>query len=166
MKYYESKFISHGIDATGVPYDLWHFVSGKTNRKYIAIVEQYNNNVYAIKFYPREYKGSKNRYSILTNDFEPRTIVNTIIQIMLVYARKNDNSSFLFIGSGTPDEGNVNTKRFRFYKRMVAEYFDSSVFTHKEIAERSLYIMMRNTEIEKGNISNDRVVEFIDSNFN
>lgn len=47
----------------------------------------------------------------------------------------------------------------------MAEYFDDSVFKHIINVERSLYMLIRNTEIENGNINDDDIIEFIDSNF-
>lgn len=165
MNSYEAQYISSNIDAIGVPFHLWHFTSDKTGRKYIVLVEQYQENVFAVKFYPRQFKGHPLRYSVLTGDNEPRTIIMSVIQIMLHYARKNVNSSFIIIGSPSVGENKANTKRFRFYQRIISEYFDNTVFTHVMVEEKSMYMMLRNTEIENGNISDADVIEFVDSNY-
>ena len=165
MKFYSAKYISSQYDATGVPFDLWHFMSDKKGRKYNVIIERYQEHTYAVKFYPRAWKNDSGRYSKLTGDGEPRTIVMSIIQIMLTYAREDTRSSFLFTGSASEGECEKNTKRFRFYSHIMREYFDDKIFVHKDNISRSLYMLLRRTEIEAGDIDEHDVVEFIDTMF-
>lgn len=165
MKHYPAKYISSQYDATGVPFDLWHFVSEKKRRKYNVIVEQYQEHTYAVKFYPRAWKNDPKRYSKLTGDGEPRTIVLTIIQIMLHYAREDSKSSFLFFGSASEGECETNTKRFRFYSRIMREYFDNKIFVHKDNIDKSLYMMLRRTEMESGGMQESDIIEFIDTQY-
>ena len=165
MKYYPAKYISSQYDATGVPFDLWHFVSEKSRRKYNVLVEQYQEHTYAVKFYPRAWKNDVMRYSKLTGDGEPRTIVLTIIHIMLHYAREDSKSSFLFFGSASEGECETNTKRFRFYSRIMREYFDSTTFVHKDNIAKSLYMMLRRTEMESGELQESDIIEFIDTQY-
>lgn len=68
--------------------DLWTFKSLKTNKRYIVEVEGFENEFYGLKFYWKEVEKSKDRYSLLTNDYEPRTIVRSCIEVMLQYFRK------------------------------------------------------------------------------
>ncbi len=55
--------------------DLWTFRSIKSNKRYIVEIEHFSNNFFGIKFYWKGVANSKKRYSFLTNDNEPRTIV-------------------------------------------------------------------------------------------
>lgn len=79
--------------------DLWSFKSTKSNKRYIVEVEGFENQFFGIKFYWKGVEKSKNRYSILTNDYEPRVIVRTCIEVMLDYYRKNHHVSFGFVAA-------------------------------------------------------------------
>lgn len=81
--------------------DLWTFKSIKSNKRYIVEVEGFENEFLGLKFYWKGVEKSQNRYSLLTNDYEPRTIVRSCIEVMLIYYRKNRLVSFGFVA--TPD---------------------------------------------------------------
>lgn len=68
--------------------DLWGFRSTKSNRRYIVEVEMFSNHFMGLKFYWKRVVNSKDRYSFMTNDYEPRTIVMSCIYIMLEYFKK------------------------------------------------------------------------------
>lgn len=51
--------------------DLWKFKSTKSNKWYIVEIERYTNHFLGLKFYWKGVALSKNRYSLLTNDYEP-----------------------------------------------------------------------------------------------
>ena len=70
--------------------DLWSFKSTKSHKRYIVEVEYFSNHFFGLKFYWKGVAESKNRYSLLTNDYEPRTIVMSCVYIMLEYFRKNN----------------------------------------------------------------------------
>lgn len=79
--------------------DLWTFKSTKSNKRYIIEVEGFENEFFGIKFYWKGVEKSKDRYSILTNDYEPRTIIRSCIEVMLEYYRKNSLVSFGFVAA-------------------------------------------------------------------
>lgn len=101
--------------------DLWGFRSTKSNKRYIVEVEKFSNHFLGLKFYWKGVVDSKDRYSLLTNDYEPRTIVMSCIYIMLDYFDKDRCSSFGFVAApdinDTEREDGVPNKRFRFYRR-------------------------------------------------
>lgn len=163
--HYEARFISRNTNATGETFDLWHFASSKTGRRYIVNVEIYGGDLHFVKFFPRQYKGHPDRFSVLTGDNEPRTIVRTIIHILVNYARNNASSSFAFIAASCNGEGHSNTKRFRFYSHMMEELFDSEQFSHHTNEELSLYMMLRRTEMDARRISPSDIENFIYDNF-
>lgn len=97
--------------------DLWTFRSKKSNKRYIVEVEYFSNDFLGLKFYWKGVEKSKNRYSILTNDYEPRTVVMSCVYIMLEYFKHNNSASFGFVAAddlGGNTTGRPN-KRFRFY---------------------------------------------------
>lgn len=59
--------------------DLWTFKSAKSNKRYIVEVEKFTNHFLGLKFYWKGVANSKLRYSLLTNDYEPRTIVMSCV---------------------------------------------------------------------------------------
>lgn len=126
---------------------LYTFKSTKSNQWYWVWVECYDYNVYAIKFHLKSMRHCKSKYSILTNNHEPRRIVMTCINIMLEIYHADDHASFGFIGSNNPDEDIDNTKRFRFYKRIMATYFSEKYFIHQENISKSAYLMINRVEL-------------------
>lgn len=56
--------------------DLWTFRSIKSGKRYIVEVEEFEKDFYGLKFYWKGVEKSKDRYSLLTNDFEPLLFVH------------------------------------------------------------------------------------------
>ncbi len=111
--------------------DLWGFRSAKSNKRYIVEVEKFSTHFLGLKFYWKGVADSKDRYSLLTNDYEPRTIVMSCVYIMLEYFRKDDCASFGFVAANDinhSDETIHPNKRFRFYRRMMLSIFGTETF--------------------------------------
>lgn len=116
--------------------DLWTFKSLKTNKRYIVEVEGFENEFYGLKFYWKGVEKSKDRYSLLTNDYEPRTIVRSCIEVMLQYFRKNPLVSFGFVAAPDLDKDikgkrvdkKSGSRRFKFYQRMMINLFGPETF--------------------------------------
>ena len=106
-------------------------------------------------------RNCENKYSVLTNTYEPRRIVMTCINIMLEIYQKDDHASFGFIGSNMVEEDSDNTKRFRFYKRIMATYFSEKYFIHQENCLKSAYLMLNRVEL----VNNPRLKEDIEDAF-
>lgn len=138
--------------------DLWTFRSKKSNKRYIVEVEGFENEFYGIKFYWKGVEKSKNRYSMLTNDFEPRIIVRTCIEVMLEYYRKNTLVSFGFVAS--PDLENdikgknynikTGSRRFRFYKRMMVNLFGPETFYQVADTTNTIYLLVNMSQLSNG----------------
>lgn len=105
--------------------DLWTFKSLKTNKRYIVEVEGFENEFYGLKFYWKGVEKSKERYSLLTNDYEPRIKVRSCIEVMLEYYRRNRLVLFGFVAAPDLDKDikgkRIDTRngsrRFKFYQR-------------------------------------------------
>lgn len=143
------------VDEPGIPLSsflkyklLYTFKSPKSHQWYWVWVEVYKHDMYAIKFHLKAHRHSPHKYSIMTGLNEPRPIVNTCVAIMLEIAAINPHASFGFIGAATEAESEVNTKRFRFYKRLMATYFSKAEFRHFGDVEKSTYILVRHKELE------------------
>lgn len=138
-------------DEEGIDYvSLYRFKSQKSKFVYIVRVEEYEYNIYAVKFYQKSHSLSKNKYRLMTNTFEPRRIINTCINIMLSIYDKNAHASFGFVGANSIDEEeSYRTKRYRVYSRLVATYFSNKYFFHKENIEKSAYMLINNIALRK-----------------
>lgn len=99
--------------------DLWSFRSTKSNKRYIVEVERFSNNFLGLKFYWKGVVGSKERYSLLTNDYEPRTIVMSCVYIMLEYFREDHCASFGFVAA---EDLNSHKRVFQFLSQNDALY--------------------------------------------
>lgn len=140
---------------------LYRFKSTKSNLVYIVRVEEYEYNIYAVKFYQKSHSLSKNKYRIMTNTNEPRRIINTCVNIMLTVYQKNKKASFGFVGANGFDEDTSYTKRYRVYSRIIATYFSDEHFYHKENIEKSAYMLINNISLKE----NPDLVEQIESFF-
>lgn len=57
---------------------------------------------------------------------------------------KDETASFGFVASNLPGEGKSNTKRFRFYRQMMANLIGDERFSHYIIPEDSIYLLVPN----------------------
>lgn len=136
--------------------DLWTFKSTKSNKRYIIEIEQYSNHFLGLKFYWKGVADSKARYSLLTNDFEPRTIVMSCINVMLDYFRRDNFASFGFVAAAdiapSRHSGGIN-KRFRFYRRMMLSLFGGETFCQAYDINNSIYLLINRRMLDEKAIS-------------
>lgn len=104
---------------------------------------------------------SKNRYSLLTNDYEPRVIVRSCIEVMLEYYRKNPLVSFGFVASrdlpedikGKNYDEELGSRRFRFYQRLMVNLFGPKTFYQASDTTNTIYLMINVKQLAEGNIT-------------
>ena len=140
--------------------DLWIFKSAKSNKRYIVEIEKYSNHFLGLKFYWKGVSGSKNRYSLLTNDYEPRTIVMSCVYIMLEYFKKDGYASFGFVAANDLHRrGDVAgpNKRFRFYRRMMLSIFGTETFVQGYDINNSIYLLVNKEMLRQGNVSINQI---------
>ena len=138
--------------------DLWTFRSDKSNKRYIVEIEGFENEFYGIKFYWKGVEKSKNRYSLLTNDYEPRIIVRSCIEVMLEYYRRNHLVSFGFVAApdlykdieGKKFDGKNGSRRFLFYQRMMINLFGPKTFYQTYDTTNTIYLMVNREQIDRG----------------
>lgn len=115
--------------------DIWAFKSTKSNKRYIVEIEGFENEFFGIKFYWKGVEKSPLRYSLLTNDYEPRRIIDSCINIMIQYYRRTPTLSFGFVAApdlesdlrNATDSQHVN-RRFRLYRALMLSYFGPRTF--------------------------------------
>ena len=161
-EYYKPTFIMRSKDPTSLRIiDLWTFKSLKTNKRYIVEVEGFENEFYGLKFYWKGVEKSKNRYSLLTNDYEPRIIVRSCIEAMLDYYRNNRLVSFGFVAAPALDKDidgkKVNkesgSRRFRFYQRMMINLFGPETFRQVSDTTNTIYLLVNKIRLSNGSIT-------------
>lgn len=141
--------------------DLWTFKSIKSNKRYIVEVEGFENEFYGIKFYWKGVEKSKDRYSLLTNDFEPRIIIRSCIEVMLEYYRKNPLVSFGFVAApdlekdmkGKNIDIESGSRRFKFYRRIMVNLFGPETFFQASDTTNTIYLMINKRQLSSGAIT-------------
>lgn len=158
--FYKPSFIMRSTDASTLRIiDLWTFRSEKSNKRYIVEVEYFTHHFLGLKFYWKGVSESEHRYSYLTNDYEPRRIILSCIQVMMHYYKNDLFTSFGFVAApdlGIEESGNetVHTnKRFRFYKRMMLSLFGPETFIQAYDSGSSVYVMINSKVYDRGEIT-------------
>lgn len=131
---------SDGLLETTLQY---RFKSFKSHHTYIVRVEKYIKHCYCLKFFDKANINSKNKFSLRTNTFEPRTIFYTLFHIMMDVLEKDPTASFFFIGAeDEKDELGQSTRRYRIYMKFVTSVVSDKLFTHYAVSTESLYILI------------------------
>lgn len=154
--------------------DLWTFRSTKSNKRYIVEVEGFDGELYGLKFYWKGVEKSKDRYSILTNDFEPRIIVRSCIEVMLAYYRCNNLASFGFVAApdldkdleGKAYDATSGSRRFRFYRRMMLNLFGPKTFYQVSDTTNTIYLMINMKSMSEGLIGIREIEERLNLIYN
>lgn len=147
---YEARFLrndKHVYNTNGfICRSTYGFVSPLTNEEYRILIDKFEGEIHIIKFYLRRDENSSKKYSRLTNLREPRNLVETCLNVLLKnFLDLNPNASFGFIASNCENESLSNTKRFDFYKRMIANLIGEERFAHYTKPEISAYLLVPNS---------------------
>lgn len=160
-KYYPPRFIMRTKDPdTRRIIDLWTFRSTKSRKRYIVEVEHFKDYFLGIKFYWKGANLSVERYSLMTNDYEPRTIVRSCIRVMFDYFTKDDRTSFGFVGAHDLVElpkCDFPNKRFRFYRRMMLSLFGPETFVQLNDVKNPLYFLVRRNRYDSGEVTMEKI---------
>ena len=95
--YYDFRCVSKQSNGSGDLLEtyLYSFKSPKTHMRYIAEVEHYNLDLYAIKFYLKSHQNSKDKFTVLTNLHEARPVIYTCIAILIDIFHQNNKALLL-----------------------------------------------------------------------
>ncbi len=128
------------------------------------MVEKFSNHFLGLKFYWKGVADGKDRYSLLTNDYEPRTIVMSCVHIMLEYFRQDDCASFGFVAANDINHSNKiihPNKRFRFYRRMMLSIFGTETFAQGYDIKNSIYLLINKRMLRQGAVSINQIEDGI-----
>lgn len=165
----------------GIKTDLYHFKC-LFKQTYILEVEIHQFNIYFIKFFKKNHRHSRNRYSLVNaksiskDKKAPKNfliIMNTIIEVMILYYNNNKLASFGFMGAPTVSESSnknkdninedntvKNTKRYNIYSIYVKRYFNPTEFDHISIPDSSCYLVKSIDNLE---LTTDKVESFFNN---
>ena len=165
-------FIFSMNDSTGADGELittlqYRFKSEKSRHTYIVRVEKYIHHLYCLKFFDKAMMDSKQKFSLRTNTFEPRTIFYTLYHIMIDVLRKDPKASFFFIGAEDEnDELGKSTRRYNVYRKFVLSTISDNQFDHYRVNDLSLYILMNKESGENNPKLVDVIIEKVAAAYN
>ena len=120
------------------------------NQRYVVRVEEYAYSVFIIKFYPKDFQDSPDKFKILTGKGKPQPILRTCINILIEHFLKIEpKASFGFLASELTDENTANTKRYRVYKNLMEFFFSPLNFTHYRYPDYSIYLLLNKANSEE-----------------
>ena len=168
MMYEGYPFIFQMNDYSEIVHELhlytmqYRFKSTKSNHKYIVRVECYEDHAYCVKFFDKANMLSDNKFSLRTGTYEARTIMFTVFRIMLDVLKRDPKASFFFIGAHDErDERDVPTRRFRVYKTFTLSVVSDKLFEHRDINEKSLYILINKESVADPAAYAERINQYV-----
>ena len=119
--------------------------------RYIFLADEFEYiDLIGLKFYRAEDYERKDRYNVLVGLKNPFRFFSTLLHIIKNHvAVKFPNHSFILKGEptlleiGKGKDYEVNTKRFAFYKRLLAEFVYSGSYSFEEIKEKNIFPLVK-----------------------
>jgi hypothetical protein len=127
---------------------IFTFRSDQNGLKYVINIEEYDEELFAIKFYPKCLKRSDYRYNKIINKGDVINVLMTCVSIVPHILSKNKNASFGFVGSRTIDSRRVfvesynENKRYRIYSELIKQVIGGRTFVHIEYEKISGYLLI------------------------
>jgi hypothetical protein len=154
-----------------------HIYSFRTRYKieYIVKVEEYDFDMYVVKFFQKSHSNSKNKYNLLVNKKLPcfndaRRVIYTCVEIGKHVYAINPNASFGFIGNQTLKEREKkiteNTKRFRVYRYFANFYFSPESFQHIMLPSKSVFMLLNQGKLKANKKLFDEITKMFSSMYN
>lgn len=112
------------------------------NRQYIIHVEQYENQVFGVKFHLKDHRDSPRKYNLLTGINDPFRVLSTVVVAMQYFEKRFPLASFAFFGAELEKEPIENTKRFRVYRPIMENFFPLEEYEHQILLQESFYLML------------------------
>ena len=150
--FFEYKYIRNykELDSYSEKIHEYQFISSKT--KYCVRFEEYELDIYAVKFYLYKERKNSKRYTTMSNLNEVMPILRTIINIIVEHSKECVMSSYVIIGASVSNE--IESKRYRLYKRVIELFFSPVKFEHHIFNSKNAYILLNNDHPDKQDIIN------------
>ena len=165
IEHYPFRFVKKVVEPWDGPHGfllyrlLYSFKSPKSHQTYWVWIEVYREHFYAVKFHLKAHRHSDYKYNLMTGLNEARQCIRTCMVIMDEVAKYDPMASFGFIGANRLDESEVNTKRFRVYRRFMLTHFGSDEYLHKFNVAKSAYVLINRKHLAEQPLLLDEIVE-------
>lgn len=133
---------------------VYTFKSLYTRQIFVIEIDEFENNFFAIKFYPKHLKKSVDKYNIITNNGDVIRILLTCATSIPNILEKNKLASFGFVGSRTMSKKNRSfiesyhqNKRYRIYSTLIQEVIGNELFDHFEFDKLSGYLLLNKANV-------------------
>jgi len=138
----------------------------RLNRTYIVNIHRYEYRVYVIKFHDKNHSDSKNKYSLILNDYDVGKVLKTILEIAITILREDTFASFAFVGAhkiGKETSTTVATQRYRVYKRLTEYFLGGETFIHTFEEQSNSYLLINRSNPGPEDLSETVISMFADT---
>lgn len=148
---YELKFIQKKTikdDSDHLFSYIYKFYSPVTRLNYVILADCHKYDFFSIKFYPKRYKKTDKKYSLITNKGDVGNILISCLNVIPPLLEKHPHASFGFAGARTIDkysktiEPLENNQRYRTYTYIAQRRIGDKTFQHFEYPEISGYMLI------------------------
>jgi hypothetical protein len=149
-------------DNLEIPFCKTHTYTFQTDEgyRYVLLVDEFEDiYLLGLKFYRANDYESQHKYNVLTVHKNPFRFFSTILCIIKEVVTNFPKHSIILKGEPTIkeiEEGvkhnkNIddNTKRFKFYKRLLAEMVNSGSYSFEENKEKSILLLLNSSTTEQ-----------------
>jgi hypothetical protein len=122
------------------------------NRTYIVNADEFDNDIFVVKFYMKRHRLSPNKFKILANDHDAKRVLDTCVAIGTHILDSKPKASFGFIGEPGKGESKFRTKRFLVYFLYATKHYSPFTWEHYPDENISAYFLL-NSKNESLNMS-------------
>lgn len=141
---YPYKFRMNQQPSQGEDFDSCkvYWFENKNGTRYVVNLEQYSGELYALKFHLYRDLKNKKRYSVITNEGRPQTILRTCLDILIEHHKENPFASYIIFGIAGENEEQSLTRRYLIYKRILQNLISPVEFEHRCAESYSAYLLL------------------------
>lgn len=127
---------------------IFSFLSFTNKLKYVVHVEEYDEQLCAIKFYPKCLRKSAFKYNKIINKGDVINVLMSVASVIPHLLRENTKFSFGFVGSRSVNTMNnytehfIANKRYRIYSELIKQVIGDRTFVHIEYEQISGYLLL------------------------
>ncbi|MBA4304843.1 MAG: hypothetical protein C0424_11510 [Sphingobacteriaceae bacterium] len=127
---------------------IFSFLSFANKLKYVVHVEEYDEQLCAIKFYPKCLRKSDFKYNKIINKGDVINVLMSVASVIPHLLQENTKFSFGFVGSRSVNTMNnytehfIANKRYRIYSELIKQVIGDRTFVHIEYEQISGYLLL------------------------
>lgn len=146
LNFIQKKTIKDGSDHL-LSY-IYKFYSPITELYYVLLADCHNHDFFSIKFYPKPYRKTDRKYSLITNRGDIGNILITCLNVIPILLTKHPEGSFGFAGARSFDrkskrvEPLESNQRYKTYTYIAKRKIGRQTFEHFEYPEISGYMLI------------------------